>query len=263
MNVGLITVRKDTTSPVVTEFVAALGRDGVPVDLVYPEDHARDVADVFPEYDLYVLKSSTRLAMVYAGLLHQAGARIVNPVPAVAVMKDKFAATGALLPAGVPLPRTWMADSPSQLRDALAEGPLVVKPYFGSQGRGVHIVHTQAELDAIPDDFGITFAQSYHASDGRDHKIYRIGDDVFGVRRVWPAKTYADKLGEPFEVDGDLRTITMRCGDAFGVDLYGLDIIMSGETPWVVDINSFPGFKGVPDAGRLLAAYILKALDRA
>lgn len=263
MKLALITVQKEKPGPVVAEMIARLGEHGASVDLIYPEDRARDVAEVRPEYDLYILKSSTRLAMVYAGLLHQAGARIINPVPAVTLMKDKYSATAALLPAGVPLPRTWMAESPAQLSEALETGPIVVKPYFGSQGRGVHIVRTQAELDAIPDDFGITFAQSYYESDGRDHKIYRIGDELFGVRRVWPAKTYEDKLGEPFEVTGEMRDVTLRCGDAFGVDLYGLDVIMNDDKPWVVDINTFPGFKGVPDAGRRLGDYVIGIANQA
>ena len=69
---GIIFMAQDGLS------VGKLGELGASVDLLYPEDRARDVAEVRPEYDLYLLKSSTRLAMVYAGLLHQAGARIVN-----------------------------------------------------------------------------------------------------------------------------------------------------------------------------------------
>lgn len=59
-----------------------------------------------------------------------------------------------------------------------------------------------------------------------------------------------------------MRDVTLRCGDAFGVDLYGLDIIMNDGKPWVVDINTFPGFKGVPDAGRRLGDYIFGIANR-
>jgi ribosomal protein S6--L-glutamate ligase len=60
-----------------------------------------------------------------------------------------------------------------------------------------------------------------------------------------------------------MSEITLRCGRAFGVDLFGLDIILSGGRPYVVDINTFPGFKGVPDAAKVLAAYIHSAAERA
>src|SRR2546425_8664481 len=48
----------------------------------------------------------------------------------------------------------------------------------------------------------------------------------------------------------DALPISLRCGRAFGIDLYGVDIIESEGMPYVVDMCSIPGFKGVPDAPR-------------
>jgi ribosomal protein S6--L-glutamate ligase len=85
---------------------------------------------------------------------------------------------------------------------------------------------------------------------------------VFGVKRVWPVRSFEDKLGEPFTITPDLRDIALRCGAAFGLELYGLDVIFSEGRPYVVDISSFPGFKGVPDAPLRLADYIFTAAQR-
>ncbi|MGH9799104.1 MAG: hypothetical protein ACRD82_01970 [Blastocatellia bacterium] len=38
--------------------------------------------------------------------------------------------------------------------------------------------------------------------------------------------------------------------------MYGLDIIESDRGPYVVDVNYFPGYKGVPNAAGLIADYI-------
>ena len=38
--------------------------------------------------------------------------------------------------------------------------------------------------------------------------------------------------------------------------------VFSGNKPYVVDVNSFPGFKGVPDAALRLADYIFSAAQR-
>jgi glutathione synthase/RimK-type ligase-like ATP-grasp enzyme len=78
------------------------------------------------------------------------------------------------------------------------------------------------------------------------------------VRRVWPPKTLEDKLGEPFDVSAEMHDVALRCGRAFDVGLYGVDLITSDGKPYIVDINTFPGFKGVPNAAALLAEYILK-----
>src|SRR2546425_7123089 len=61
----------------------------------------------------------------------------------------------------------------------------------------------------------------------------------------------------------DALPISLRCGRAFGIDLYGVDIIESEGMPYVVDMCSVPGFKGVPDAPRLLAQYFYAAAERA
>jgi ribosomal protein S6--L-glutamate ligase len=144
----------------------------------------------------------------------------------------------------------------------LDEGPLVIKPYRGSQGRGVRVIWDADELDALPAEEGPVLAQRYHEPQGRDRKLYVIGGKVFGVKRVWPARTYAEKLGEPFTVGPELRDIALRCGAAFGIEVYGLDVIVSHDRLLVVDMSSFPGFKGVPDAPLRLADYIYAACQR-
>jgi len=60
-----------------------------------------------------------------------------------------------------------------------------------------------------------------------------------------------------------MRDIALRCGRAFGIDLYGVDIIESDGMPYVVDMCSIPGFKGVPNAVTLLAQYFRNAAERA
>jgi ribosomal protein S6--L-glutamate ligase len=259
MRVAIITERKtdrDAKSPVMQELDRALEARGVEVATIYPEDAALDVDAVRPEHDLYVLKSGATPAMSLAALLSETGARILNPYHTVLRMRDKVLATKALSEAGAPQPRTYLAWEPAQLSDALALGPLVVKPVRGSKGRGVTVVRTADDLAAVPADGDLLFAQEYCAPDGRDLKIYAIGGEYFGVRRVFPARTYEDKLGEPFEVSSELRGLAESAGRAFGVDLFGLDVVMSDGRPVVVDVNTFPGFKGVPDAGARLADYI-------
>jgi ribosomal protein S6--L-glutamate ligase len=265
MKIGLITTRKapGREGSVMIEVADQLAHRGHSFESIYPEDSLIDLARVKIEYDLYLLKAGTPAALAYAGVLDLAGARILNPYPVVMQMKDKVLASRILADASVPAPEAFIASDARHFSPLLAEGPLVIKPYLGgSQGRGVQIIRTILELDSIGSEQDLMFAQRYHQPEGRDHKIYRIGDELFGVRRVWPARTLEDKLGEPFELTPAMKQITTLCGDAFGIDLYGLDIVVSDEREYVVDINTFPGFKGVSGAGRLLADYITRVLDR-
>ncbi|PYQ18236.1 MAG: hypothetical protein DMF79_15550 [Acidobacteria bacterium] len=107
------------------------------------------------------------------------------------------------------------------------------------------------------------FAQRYHPPEGRDRKMYSIGGRIFGVKKVFPRRAEDEKHGEPFTPSPELCEIVRRCGQAFGIDLYGVDIVESDGTPYVVDMGSIPGFKGVPDAPRRLARYFHAAAERA
>jgi len=195
-----------------------------------------------------------------AGVLHAQGAQILNPYPAALACRDKVVATTALRAAGLPVPETFAVSRLAHAVPLLEAGPLICKPARGSQGRGVRVVRTPAELDALATETTLHgepwLAQRHHAPDGPDRKLYCIGDTVFGVDRTWPARTYAEKLGRPFTLDATLTELVLRCRATLGVPLLGVDVIESDGVPYVVDASSFPGFKGVPDAALRLADFI-------
>lgn len=261
MKVAIISTRKgaDHRSLLMEDVAARLGARGVVVETVYPEERVVELGAVQVEHDLYLLKTGTDAGLAYAGLLHEGGARMINPFPVSVRIRDKILASQTLAEAKVPAPRSFLASSPRHLAPLLADGSLVVKPIRGSRGRGVEIVRNTQDIERLESD-GLLFAQSYHEPDGRDRKIYVIGDRVFGVMRKWPAKTHEEKLGEPFAVKGEALEITDRCAEAFGTRLMGIDIVYSDGQALVVDVNAFPGFKGAPDAAAALADYIDAAL---
>jgi ribosomal protein S6--L-glutamate ligase len=265
MRIAFLLVRHPPSrpSPVFPEVVRLLRARGDEVELLYPDDQYAELRALRVDHDLYVLKSGSETALSMAGALHALGATIINPYPISAMCRDKIVASGILEASGVPTPETYVASDPGQLEPLLERGPLVLKPHRGSQGRGVHVVRHRSELERMPANGEPFFAQRYHAPDGLDRKIYCIGNRVFGVERVWPARTYQEKLGRPVEVDNEIREIALRVGAAFGLGLFGFDVVLSNGRPYVVDLSSFPGFKGVPDAALHLAVYIHSAARHA
>jgi ribosomal protein S6--L-glutamate ligase len=249
-------------SPIMPEVLRLLTEWGKKVEVICPEEQLINVSRVSVKHDLYVLKSGSELALSLAGALHAAGATILNPYPIAAMLRDKVITSHVLQRAGIPYPETFVTVHPKHFAPLLDDGPLVLKPYRGSQGRGVYVIWDPDQLDNVNHDGGLLFAQRYYPPQGRDLKIYVIGGQVFGVKRVWPAHNYEQKLGEPFTITPEVHDIALRCGSAFGLELYGLDIIMNEDKPYVVDMSSFPGFKGVPDAALRLADYIYTAGQR-
>jgi ribosomal protein S6--L-glutamate ligase len=243
-------------SLIMTEMMRLLTEYGVQVETICAEDRLNHLCQTRPVNDLYVLKDTGEMGLGLAGILHSAGAVILNPYPASVILRDKIASTGVLKAAQLPVPETYVTGSLNQLAPLLKDGPLVVKPYRGKNGEGVRVVSEEYELIQPSACQGPIFAQRYRKPDGPDHKLYVIDGQVFGVLRKWPATTYEEKLGAPLAITPALHNYAIRCGEAFGIKIYGLDVVISKGEPYIVDVQSFPGFKGVPDAALRLADYI-------
>jgi ribosomal protein S6--L-glutamate ligase len=249
----------------------ALAEAGAVVDLIHPLAGVIDLSQVRVDHDLYVLHQTDGFALSLAGALHGQGAAIVNPYPVTLALSDKIVLCRILQAAGVRIPATYVTSHPDKLAPLLEAGPLIVKPYRGSDGHGIRVVKNAGELADVPhgkpgrERHGKepVFAQRYHPPQGRDRKMYSIGGRIFGVKKVFPRRAEAEKHGEPFAPSTELCEIVRRCGQAFGIDLYGVDIIESDGNAYVVDMSSIPGFRGVPDAPQHLARYFYAAAERA
>jgi ribosomal protein S6--L-glutamate ligase len=242
-------------SPVLVEVFERLRERGFVVDEGIAEELVDRADTVRPGHDLYVLKSHTELSLSVAGALHARGARFLNPYPSCAATQNKIVAVRRLRAAGVPVPRTWVTGDLALLRPIVRETPLVVKPYLGHRGVGVHVVRTRAELGRIPPPDGAFVAQEYVPGDGEDVKLYVVGDEVFCVRKPFSPESFAVP-GRPASVGSGLRELALRAGRALGLGLYGLDVIEGPGGPVVVDANYFPGYKGVPGAAAHIASYV-------
>ncbi len=245
------------------QIMRALADLGVVVNVIAGKGRIIDLRGVRVEHDLYVLKQISGISLSLAGALHAQGAAIVNPYPVTVALHDKVIAARTLEAAGAPMPATYVVSHPELLAPLLDDGPLVVKPYDGTGGYGVRIVRSETELVPEQWDKQPMLAQRYHPPQGRDLKIYVIGERLFGVKKKFPARTEKEKHGEPFTPTAEQREIALRCGRAFGIDLYGVDFIESDGRQYVVDMASLPGFKGVPDAPAHLASYFRAAAERA
>ena len=63
------------------------------------------------------------------------------------------------------------------------------------------------------------------------------------------------------EVDAELRDIALTCGRAGGLDLWGVDVAMTKDGPHVIEVNDFPTYSGIPEAGGLIAEHTLTRIQ--
>jgi len=262
------------------QIIDGLKAGGADVEIVTERAGLIDLENFHFNYDLYLFKSHSPLAESLAAAAHYRDCRLLNEYPATMKVRDKVLTCTLLLQAGIPTPRTFVTDNLETLRPIAAEMPIVVKPYRGRRGQGIEICRTAEDFEALitrradeepaaEDEGGedgtalgerLIFAQEYEEHEPYDYKAYAVGNYVHAIKRIFPATTKAEKEGTPVGDDQELADLVRRCGQLFGLELYGVDLVKTPKGYSVIEVNCFPGYKGVPQGGERISRFIL---DRA
>jgi len=236
--------------PPFPEVIANLSAEGFDVSTGVAESLAVSPEELRVEADLYILKSNSSLWLNLAAVLDAQGARILNPYPACVVTINKIRAASRLSAAEIPIPRSWVTGDLALIPEVTDAMPLLLKPNTGHGSAGIRIVRDRAEPAATQIDDGM-LVQELIAPVKDELKLYVIGDRVFGIRK------HADSgEREPVAVEPVLEDIALRCAQALGLEICGVDVLVTANGPVVVDVNYFPSFRGVPDVTRPLTDFI-------
>src|SRR5205807_9040687 len=114
-----------------------------------------------------------------------------NGAAAIARSRDKLAALQQLAASGVRIPRTVVARGGGDVKELVAQVgglPAILKLLQGTQGVGVMIAHSLAEVESILStlwDLGqeILLQEFVAESRGRDVRALVVGDQVVGAMR--------------------------------------------------------------------------------
>lgn len=263
-------------SSVTFDVVHGLQRAGVELDVVTERAGTVDLKNLRFEHDLYLFKSHSPFAESMAAAAHSLGRNLLNGYPGTMKVRDKILTSVLLELGGIPTPRTFVTDSLERLRPLARERPIVVKPYRGRRGAGIEVCMDEGQLDALlarratadAEDGGgedgtalgdrLVLAQEFLEHEPCDYKAYAIGPYVHAIRRVFPATTKAEKEGTPVGGDAELERLVRRCGELFGLELYGVDLVKTRDGYSVIEVNCFPGYKGVPRAGERICELVLE-----
>ena len=196
-----------------------------------------------------------RLGVLHA--LRELGVVVWNDARAVERCVDKSMTSFLLARAGLPTPPTWTMESPGAAR-ALVEreaprGPLVLKPLFGAQGKGLRLIHRPEDLPAPQEVAGVYYLQRFQANGARDFRDYRLfvlrGRVIAAMmRRASTWITNVKQGGQPFAVARDpaMERLAVAAAEAVGAAIAGVDVLVGADgAPTVLEVNSMPAWSGL------------------
>jgi ribosomal protein S6--L-glutamate ligase len=194
--------------------------------------------------------------------LEHSGIPSLNDSSSIERSRDKFHSLQILAREGLPVPRTVMARSASQLDHALdlvGPGPVVVKVLKGSQGTGVvrldGIDPARRFLERVYEQKHNPMAQRYLVeAAGRDERILVVGGRaIAGMMRQardgeFRANVHQGSRVVGIPVDGPPGKLAVRAAAALGLEVAGVDIVRTDRGPVILEINPSPGLEGIETA---------------
>ena len=207
--------------------------------------------------------------------LEAGGVRVLNPPRALETCVDKYLATASLDAAGLRVPPTAVCQDAEAALAAFAAlgGDVVVKPLFGSEGRGMLRV-SDPELAwrtfrTLEQTRSVLYLQKFVRHPGWDLRAFVLGGEVLAaMRRVargdWRTNVAQGGSGEPAELAPSQRDLALRAAAALGAASAGVDLLPGPDGEWyVIEVNAVPGWRALaPVAGVDIAAALVRHVAR-
>jgi ribosomal protein S6--L-glutamate ligase len=239
-----------------TAALRARGHDVSTIDPATVGAEAHDGAWL-DDLDLVVGRGRSLALLCLLTWAETRGTATINRRAAIAGVHNKAEMAVRLAGAGLPMPRTFLGTPDELLARAPPHCyPIILKPSFGDNCQGLRVVESPDELAGISWPEPFVLAQQFLSTDGNDLKLYAIGRDVWAVRKPSPLRSQ-DGPCELVPPTSGRIDLARRCGELFGLDLYGVDCLETEAGTVVVEVNEFPNYTGVPQADDRLADYVL------
>jgi ribosomal protein S6--L-glutamate ligase len=203
------------------------------------------------------------------------GVPVLNPPRAVEAAVDKYLTLALLDAKGIPVPSTWAGESVAEalLAFDMLGGDTVVKPLFGSEGRGLMRISDKElawrTFHAITRLGAVLYLQRVVRHPGHDLRVFVLQGSVLGTMRrqatpgEWRTNVSLGGLAEPCSLDPEAERLALGATRAIGAEIAGVDLIFDLDRGQfiVLEVNAVPGWRALARVtGIDIAAAILSAL---
>lgn len=187
------------------------------------------------------------------------GTPVINGPRALEAAIDKYLSAARLSAAGLPVPRCRVVqgiEAADEARIAFG-GACVIKPIFGSQGRGIERVRSREDLcRAVPGAEGgrLLLLQEFIPHPGWDVRVLVVGGRPFSMRRRaapgdWRTNVAVGGTAERFEPPADWIDLAARAAACLEAEVAGVDLVPTGDGRiLVLEVNGVPGWRAMEAA---------------
>lgn len=207
--------------------------------------------------------------------LQASGVLVLNPPTVLETCVDKYVTTARLAAAGLPVPPTLVCQDGDTAMQAFADlgGDVVLKPLFGSEGRGM-IRLTDPELAwrtfrTVERLQAVLYLQQFIAHPGWDVRAFVVGGRILTAMRRharddWRTNVAQGGRGEPVRLSTEEETLALRAAEVLGIPMAGVDLLPGPDGRlYVLEVNAVPGWRALApvtgvDVARVLIEYVLE-----
>jgi tetrahydromethanopterin:alpha-L-glutamate ligase len=235
------------------------------------------LADVLPDgvFVRTISAGSFEQVTMRLGVLHalrELGVPVHNDARAIERCVDKSMTSFLLHNQGIPTPATWSIESMAEARrvvraEARPERPLVLKPLFGSQGRGLRLIDGLAALPPAEEVAGVYYLQQFirgRAPGWRDWRVFVVGGRAIAAMirhgTHWRTNASQGARCEGVPAAGELASLATAAAAAVGADYAGVDIMQdASDRHLVLEVNSMPAWAALQRVAEVDIAVALAA----
>ena len=260
MNVGILYSRIRRDEKLLLSELRDRGHDVTKIDVRKERFSVHDVPEVFDDVDIVVDRClATSRSRYITRFVDSYGIPVVNEPETAAICADKARNSLVLANADVPTPATEVAFTKESAMESIEHFgyPCVLKPVVGSWGRLMAKIDSRDAAEAILEhketlghyEHKVFYIQEFVEKPGRDIRVVATdGEPVAAMTRSsdhW--LTNAAKGGEvnEFEVTEEVADLVKRASDAVGGGLLGVDLMETGDSYTVHEVNHTVEFKAL------------------
>ncbi|GAB3314691.1 lysine biosynthesis protein LysX [Haloplanus rallus] len=260
MHVGLLYSRIRRDEKLLLSELRDRDHEVTKIDVRKERFNIGDAPETFDDIDIAVDRClATSRSRYVTRFLDAYGVPVVNAADTAELCADKVKNSLVLEAAGVPTPNTDVAFTTDSALESIEDFgyPCVLKPVIGSWGRLMAKVDSRSAAEAILEhkatlghyEHKVFYIQEFVEKPGRDIRVVATdGEPVAAMTRSsdhW--LTNAAKGGEvnEFEIDDEVADLVKRASDAVGGGLLGVDLMETGDSYTVHEVNHTVEFKAL------------------